>query len=161
MPTAKTKPMTIDEYLAGVNADQRAALEKLRRTIRAAAPNAEECISYGLAAFRLNGRPLVAFGATANHCAFYPMNSTTVGAFQKQLTGFETSKGTIRFQADNPLPAALVRKLVNARIAENGAVRQTSAPTKATGNPAQGALKDDVRPVLATLKGLSKSRIRE
>ena len=113
------KPTTIDEYLAGVHADQRDALESLRRTIRAVAPKAEECISYGLAAFRLNGSPLVAFGASANHCAFYPMNSTTVEAFQKQLKGFETSKGTIRFQADNPLPAALVRKLVKARIAES------------------------------------------
>src|SRR3989475_89613 len=114
------KPKTTDEYLAGVNADQRAALEALRRTIRAVAPKAEEYISYGLAAFRLNGRPLVAFGASAKHCAFYPMNSTTVKAFQEQLEGFETSKGTIRFQADNPLPAALVRKLVKTRIAENG-----------------------------------------
>src|SRR5256885_15203585 len=68
MPTTKAKPRTIDEFLAGVNAEQRAALEKLRQTIRAVAPKAEECISYGLAAFRLNGRPLVAFGATANHC---------------------------------------------------------------------------------------------
>jgi uncharacterized protein YdhG (YjbR/CyaY superfamily) len=114
------KPKTIDEYLAGVHADQRAALETLRRTIRAAAPKAEEYISYGLAAFRLNGRPLVAFGASAKHCAFYPMNSTTVEAFQEQLKRFETSKGTIRFQADNPLPVALVRKLVKARITENG-----------------------------------------
>ena len=113
------KATTIDEYLAGLSDDKRAALEKLRKAIRAAAPKAEECISYGLAAFRLNGRPLVAFGASANHCAFYPMNSTAVKAFQEQLEGFETSKGTIRFQADNPLPAALVRKLVKARIAEN------------------------------------------
>ena len=120
MRSVNTKPRTIDEYLAGVNAEQRAALEKLRQTIRAVAPKAEECISYGLAAFRLNGRPLVAFGATANHCAFYPMNSTTVEAFQEELEGFETSKGTIRFQADKPLPAALVRKLVKARIAETG-----------------------------------------
>ena len=120
MRSVNTKPKTIDEYLAGVHASQRAALESLRRTIRAVAPKAEEYISYGLAAFRLNGRPLVAFGASANHCAFYPMNSTTVEAFQEQLKRFETSKGTIRFQADNPLPAALVRKLVKARIAENG-----------------------------------------
>ena len=67
----------------------------------------------------------MAFGASANHCAFYPMNSTTVEAFQKQLKGFETSKGTIRFQADNPLPATLVRKLVKARIAENAAEART------------------------------------
>jgi uncharacterized protein YdhG (YjbR/CyaY superfamily) len=115
----KAKPKTIDEYLAGVSAAQRAPLEKLRRTIRAVAPKAEECISYGLAAFRLNGRPLVAFGATANHCAFYPMNSTAVKAFQDQLKNFETSKGTIRFQADNPLPTSLVKKLVRSRMAEN------------------------------------------
>jgi hypothetical protein len=67
MSSTKSKPKTIDEYLAGVNADQRAALEKLRKTIRTVAPKAEECISYGLAAFRLNGRPLVAFGAWVNH----------------------------------------------------------------------------------------------
>src|SRR2546425_12330738 len=111
------KPQTIDEYLASASDDQRAALEKLRKTIKAVAPKAEECISYGLAAFRLNGRPLVAFGATANHCAFYPMSSTTVDAFQDQLRGFETSKGTIRFSTDKLLPTALVRKLVKARMA--------------------------------------------
>ena len=103
MPSAKAKPTTIDEYLAGVKADQRPALETLRKTIRAVAPKAEEYISYGLAAFRLNGRPLVAFGATANHCAFYPMNSTTVEAFQGQLKGYETSMGTIRFPSNKPL----------------------------------------------------------
>jgi uncharacterized protein YdhG (YjbR/CyaY superfamily) len=120
MSSTKTKPRTIDEYLAGVNADQRAALEKLRKTIRTVAPKAEECISYGLAAFRLNGRPLVAFGAWANHCAFYPMSSATVKAFQDQLKGFGTSKGTIRFATDKPLPMALVKKLVKARIAASG-----------------------------------------
>ena len=120
MPAAKTKPRTIGEYLAGVNADQRAALEKLRQTIHVTAPRAEECISYGLAAFRLNGRPLVAFGAWANHCAFYPMSSATLKAFQKQLKDFATSKGTIRFSTDKPLPAALVKKLVKARRAEIG-----------------------------------------
>jgi uncharacterized protein YdhG (YjbR/CyaY superfamily) len=118
--STKTKPRTIDEYLAGVNADQRVALEKLRKTIRTVAPKAEECISYGLPALRLNGRPLVAFAAWANHCAFYPMSSGTVKAFQDQLKGFETSKGTIRFSTDKPLPTALVKKLVKARIAASG-----------------------------------------
>ena len=116
------KPKTIDEYLAAVRPDQRAALEKLRKTIRAAAPKATECISYRLAAFRQNGM-LVAFGATANHCAFYLMSSTTVDAHKKDLEGYDTSKGTIRFQPDRPLPAPLVRKLVKARIAENTALR--------------------------------------
>jgi uncharacterized protein YdhG (YjbR/CyaY superfamily) len=111
------KPSTIDEYLAGVRPEQRPVLEKIRQTIRAAAPGAEECISYQLPAFRLNG-PLVGFGATANHCAFYPMSGSIVEAFKKELAGYDTSKGTIRFQPDRPLPAALVRKLVKARLAE-------------------------------------------
>ncbi|HEV3438666.1 MAG TPA: DUF1801 domain-containing protein [Gemmata sp.] len=119
------KPKTIDEYLAALSDDKRAALEKLRKTIKAAAPGAEECISYQLAAFRQNGM-LVAFGATANHCAFYLMSSSTVEAHQDDLKDYDTSKGTIRFQADKPLPVALVRKLVKARIAEN-ATRQSKS----------------------------------
>jgi uncharacterized protein YdhG (YjbR/CyaY superfamily) len=117
---AANVPKSIDEYLATVSDDNRAALEKLRKTIKAAAPKAEECISYRLAAFRLNGKMLVAFGATAKHCAFYPMSSSTVEAHKDDLRNYDTSKGTIRFHADKPLPAALVRKLVKARIAENG-----------------------------------------
>lgn len=113
-------PKTIDEYLAPLSDDKRAALEKLREAIKAAAPKAEECISYRLPAFRLNGKMLVAFGATANHCAFYPMSGSTVEAYKDELKDCDTSKGTIRFQANKPLPAALVRKLVKARIAENG-----------------------------------------
>ena len=112
------KPKTIDEYLAALSDDKRAALEKLRKTIRAAAPKAEECISYQLAAFRQNGM-LVAFGATEKHCAFYLMSSSTVAAHKDELKDYDTSKGTIRFPANKPLPAALVRKLVKARIAEN------------------------------------------
>lgn len=114
----QTKPTTIDEYLERVRDEQRAALEKLRRTIHAAAPKAEECISYGLPAFRLDG-PLVAFGATPKHCAFYPMSGSILEGFERELEGYETSKGTIRFQPKKPIPAALVRKIVKARIAEN------------------------------------------
>ena len=117
------KPRTIDEYLAALSDDKRAALEKLRKTIKAAAPKAEECISYQLPAFRQNGM-LVAFGATANHCAFYLMSSTTVEEHKDELKGYDTSKGTIRFQADKPLPGALVRKLVKTRIEENEARRK-------------------------------------
>src|SRR5947208_5061959 len=90
------KPKTIDEYLAKLSDDQRAALERLRKTIRAAAPKAEECISYQLPAFRLNGM-LVAFGASAKHCAFYLMSASTVAAHKKELSDYDTSKGTIRF----------------------------------------------------------------
>lgn len=118
------KPKSIDEYLALVAADKRATLEKLRQAIQAAAPKAEECISYGLAAFRLNGRPLVAFGATAKHCAFFPMSSSTVEEHKDDLANYDTSKGTIRFQPEKPLPATLVRKLVKARIAENAKLEE-------------------------------------
>lgn len=115
---AKPRIKTIDEYLAALSDDKRAALEKLRKTIKAAAPKAEECISYGVPTFRQDGN-LVAFGATANHCAFYPMSSSTVEAHEHELRNYDTSKGTIRFPADKPLPTALVRKMVKARIAEN------------------------------------------
>jgi len=121
--TSKTKgkPATIDQYLAPLPADQRDALQKLRKTIRAAAPGVEECISYGMPGFRYDGRMLVWFGAAAKHCAFYP--GGVVQAYAKALAAFETSKGTIRFQPDRPLPAALVRKIVKERIAGNAARR--------------------------------------
>lgn len=116
------KPRSIDEYLAALSDDKRAALEKLRKAIRAAAPEAEECISYRLPAFRQDGM-LVAFGARANHCAFYLMSASTVADHKAELEDYDTSKGTIRFPAEKPLPAALVRKLVEARIAENAGRR--------------------------------------
>jgi uncharacterized protein YdhG (YjbR/CyaY superfamily) len=119
----KPKASTFDEYLAALDEGKRAALERLRKTIRSVAPRAEECIAYGLAAFRLGGKPLVAIGASANHCALYPMNGATVAAFKRELKGFETSKGTIRFHETQPLPAALVRKIVKARLMENAAGR--------------------------------------
>ena len=112
------KPRTIDEYLAPLPEGKRAALQHLREIIRAAAPNAVECFSYGLPAFCLGGRALVAFGATAKHCALYPLNPTLIVAFADELADYSTSKGTIRFQPDRPLPAGLVRKLVEARVAE-------------------------------------------
>jgi len=119
MALTKQKPRTIDDYLARVSPAKRALLQKLRKTIRAVAPKAEECISYGIPAFRLNGRSLVFFGAWANHCSFYPGNSTALKKFRSDLKGFQISKGTIRFSPDNPLPLPLVKKLLKARIAEN------------------------------------------
>ena len=111
------KPESIDAYLASLTSDKRAALEKLRRAIRAAAPKAEECISYQLPAFRLHGKVLVWFGAATNHCSFYP-GAAPIAQHAAELKGYPTSKGTIRFSPDDPLPATLVKKLVRARIAE-------------------------------------------
>ena len=115
----KSKPRTIDEYLADVTADQRVALEKLRKTIRAAAPGVEESISYGIPAFRLNGRSMVFLGAWSNHCSFYPGSSRTLKKFRRDLAGFQVTKGTIRFSPNCSLPIALVKKLIKARMAED------------------------------------------
>src|SRR3954469_10695059 len=82
---------TVEEYLAELSPDNRSALERLRRNIRAAAPRAEECISYGIPAFRLDGRVLVWYGAAAKHCAFYP--GGVVGELADELAGWDTSKG--------------------------------------------------------------------
>jgi uncharacterized protein YdhG (YjbR/CyaY superfamily) len=111
---------TIDDYLAPLSSDTRAALEKLRRDIRAAAPKAEECISYNIPGFRLDGRLLVSFGAAAKHCAFYP-GALPVRTLKDELKAYDTNKGTIRFPVDRPLPSTLVRKIVRARIAEYAA----------------------------------------
>jgi uncharacterized protein YdhG (YjbR/CyaY superfamily) len=112
------RPTTIDEYLERIAPDKRAALDALRKAIRAAAPGAEECISYGVPAYRQDGM-LVGFGATARHCAFYLMSAATVADHASELESYDTSKGTIRFTPGRPLPAALVRKLVKARLGEN------------------------------------------
>lgn len=113
-----TKPKTIDEYLAGLSPEHRASLQKVRRAVHAAAPGAEECISYGMPAFRLNGRLIAGVKAAANHCSFHPMSGDTVASLKTDLAAYETSRGTIRFSARAGLPATLVRKLVRARIAE-------------------------------------------
>jgi uncharacterized protein YdhG (YjbR/CyaY superfamily) len=108
----------VDEYLDGLDADKRGALEKVRRAVRAAAPKAEECISYGMPAFRVNGKLIAGYRAAANHCSYHPMSGATVATLRKELAGYDTSAGTIRFSTGAVLPATLIRKLVRARIAE-------------------------------------------
>ena len=120
---------TIDEYLTRVEPDQRAALEALRRTIRKAAPKAEDVITYGIPAFKLDGF-LIGFAASAKHCSLHPMNNHTVADFAKDLQDYSTSTGTIRFTPDKPLPAALVTKIVKARVAENSADAKEKAAMK-------------------------------
>lgn len=114
--TAATR--TIDDYLSRVPEDKRAALEKVRSVIRKAAPKATECISYGIPCLKVEGHPLVGFGAAKAHCAFYLMSAALMEGHAKALEKYETSKGTIRFDAAQPLPATLVSRLVKARLAE-------------------------------------------
>jgi uncharacterized protein YdhG (YjbR/CyaY superfamily) len=120
------KPRTIDEYLAPLSDEKRTALQKLRTAIRSVVPEAEECISYQVPTFRLGGRMLVSFGAAANHCAFYP-GAYPLQACKADVKAYDTSKGTLRFPPDRPLPAALVRKLVKARLTEQAARRAGAA----------------------------------
>lgn len=115
---AKSAPARdVDEYLAGVPKEARATLEKLRKTIKAAAPMASEGISYQMPMYKHHGM-VVGFAAFKDHCSLFP-GSAVMEAHKEDLKRYDTSKGTIRFPASKPLPAALVRKLVKARIAEN------------------------------------------
>jgi uncharacterized protein YdhG (YjbR/CyaY superfamily) len=107
----------IDKYLAALPDDARAALEKVRTAIRAAAPTAVESIAYGMPAYKYRGRPLVYFAASKNHCGIYGM-AEVFAAHRRELLPYDTSKGTIRFPPRKPLPNVLIRKLVKARMAE-------------------------------------------
>jgi uncharacterized protein YdhG (YjbR/CyaY superfamily) len=107
----------VDAYLKKLEPDQRRALQALRKAIKAAAPRAQECISYQIPAFRLDGRILVWFHAAKNHLSFFP-GAYPIKACKADLAAYATSKGTVRFSPDTPLPARLVRKLVTARIVE-------------------------------------------
>ena len=108
---------TVDDYLATLPEDARATLEKLRKTIKAAAPKATEGISYQMPMFKHHGM-LVGFAAFKDHCSFFP-GAKPVATFKDELKDYKTSKGTIRFPIGKPLPAALVKKIVKARIEEN------------------------------------------
>ncbi|HYW42345.1 MAG TPA: DUF1801 domain-containing protein [Bryobacteraceae bacterium] len=111
-------PKGVDEYLADVPEPARSTLNRVRAVIRSTVPpETTEAISYGIPTFKYKG-PLLAFGAFSDHCSLFPMSGSVVEAFKNELKGFHTSKGTIRFPVDRPPPAALVKKLVRARIAE-------------------------------------------
>jgi len=117
---AKSAPVkNVDEYLAGVPKEARVTLEKLRKTIKAAAPMASEVISYQMPMYKHHGM-VVGFAAFKDHCSLFP-GAAVMDAHKEELKRYSTSKGTIRFPANKPLPAALVKKLVKARIAENEA----------------------------------------
>jgi uncharacterized protein YdhG (YjbR/CyaY superfamily) len=113
-----SRPKTVATYLATLSPEKRATLQNLRKQILSAAPKAEEYISYGIPAFRLNGKLLVAMAGAANHCSLYP--GSVLRSLKVDVKGYDTSKGTIRFSHDKPLPAALVKSIVKARIAQRG-----------------------------------------
>ena len=116
------KPFSsVAAYLRATPPAPRAALQQLRKTIKAAAPQATEVISYGMPCFKYHGT-LLCFGAFKHHCSLF-MSTYLTKTLKKELASYHTAKGTIRFTADKPLPAALVRKLVKARIAQNEARR--------------------------------------
>ena len=119
----KALAATVAGYLARVPNDARAALAKLRKAIRAAAPKATEGISYQIPTYKQHG-PLVAFAAFKDHCSFFVMSTKVMRAHSAVLKGYKLGKGSIRFPADEPLPTALVTKLVRARIAENERLRR-------------------------------------
>jgi uncharacterized protein YdhG (YjbR/CyaY superfamily) len=112
------KPTTIDEYLATVRGEKRAALDKLRKTIRTIVPKAEECISYAIPAFRLDGRIVAGFAATAKGCSYFPFSGSTLRTLADELEDYDMTKSALHFDPASPLPATLVRKLIKARTAE-------------------------------------------
>ena len=110
----------VETFLSAIAEPAQSALRKLRAQIRAAAPNADEYIGYAVPAFRQDGA-LVSYGAAKTHCSFFVQSPKTMEAFAAELADFQTSKGTIRFQPERPIPAALVKRIVKARLAENAA----------------------------------------
>ena len=119
-PRPAPAPKSIDEYLARVPPKFRAPLQRLRKTIQAAAPDAEEVISYRMPAFRQNGM-LVYFAAFEDHCSLFVGSATVRRRFSAELKPFMRGKGTLHFTPDRPLPAGLVTRIVKARVAENAA----------------------------------------
>jgi len=119
-----TATARIDATLAGLADEARDALQALRETIAAAAPEAVEAISYGAPAFRYHGRPLVAYAAAKAHCSFFPMSPAVIDAHRAELSDFDTAKGTIRFTPTKPLPIDLVSSMVRDRMAEIDAARR-------------------------------------
>jgi uncharacterized protein YdhG (YjbR/CyaY superfamily) len=117
-------PTSVEDYLAALPAESRAALEKLRRTIKAAAPEATETISYQMPAFKDHGRFLVSYAAFKDHCSLFPASNAVTEALGEELKPYLSGKGTIRFHPDKPLPATLVKRIVKARLEENAEHRR-------------------------------------
>jgi uncharacterized protein YdhG (YjbR/CyaY superfamily) len=152
-----------DAYLATLSADKRATLEKLRATIRAAAPAAEEGMSYGMPAF-IQGKPIAGYQAAAKFCSYYPMSGRVIETLKADLAKYEVTKGAIHFPIGKPLPLPLVRKLVKVRLAEIGAAaapktvarpKQTSADVVAYLRDLKHPLKKEIEAVRRIMLGVS------
>ena len=126
-----TKPATIDGYLATVSADRRAALEKLRKTIRSIVPDAEECISYSMPAFRYGRHVVAGFLATSKGCSYFPFSGSTLATLAANVKTYSQTKSALHFDPKHPLPVALVRKLLKARIAETDDAGPAKRPRRA------------------------------
>jgi uncharacterized protein YdhG (YjbR/CyaY superfamily) len=120
----------VDVILEKLPKEKRDTLQKLRETIRAAAPQAEEALSYGIPAFKYKDKPLVSYNSAKEHCAFYVMSPAVMEDHKADLKEYDTDKGTIRFPVGGRLPATLVKKLVKARMAETDATVATKAKKK-------------------------------
>jgi uncharacterized protein YdhG (YjbR/CyaY superfamily) len=110
----------IDDYLAGLSEPDRAALDHLRRTILDVVPDAEQCISYGLPGFRVRGKVVAGFGAFAHHLSYFPHSGSVFAELGDELAGYDRTKSSLHFTPDEPLPADLVRRLVEAKLRELG-----------------------------------------
>lgn len=158
--TKRLAAASIDEYLEALPEEQRIALEKLRRTIRSTVPKAEEVISYQIPTFRYKGK-LVAFAAFREHCSFFPLNSTLIKELSEDLKDYKTAPGTIQFTVDQPLPAALVKKIVVARMKENEEIVLTEEQKKAPVKKAHPAGSSDADKVNEYMKKLEHPLIKE
>lgn len=119
LTSKKEKPADVDAYLAEVPEPAHTTLQKMRATIRSVVPKeTTEVLSYGMPAFRYKGA-LVAYAAFKDHCSFFPMQASLIDEMREELKNYRTSKGTLQFPLDKPLPAALVKKMVKLRVAEN------------------------------------------
>ena len=117
----------VDTYLSAVPEPQRSTLKELRKLIRAALPNAEECLSYNMPAFKLEGQVIAGFASARNHCSYYPFSGRTLTTLSAEVSKYVTTKGSLHFAVDKCIPATLVNKLVKTRLKEVKAKRDGGA----------------------------------